>query len=125
MRVILDEWKNITGLDRKTDERCGSAIPRPGTPSTAGGGPTSPSWIGTIRDPAGEGTAVRAGRRAVRLDGLDGHQRGIPEAAHRVESGGRASKELDDALWHRFKAAQDVFFKARNASRRKRHGAER
>jgi hypothetical protein len=28
---------------------------------------------------------------------------------------GRASKELDDALWHRFKAAQDVFFKARNA----------
>ena len=29
---------------------------------------------------------------------------------------GRAARDVDDALWHRFKAAQDTFFKARNAA---------
>jgi hypothetical protein len=31
------------------------------------------------------------------------------------KAAGRASKEVDDALWRRFKAAQDKFFKARNS----------
>lgn len=29
---------------------------------------------------------------------------------------GRAARDVDDSLWHRFKAAQDTFFKARNAA---------
>src|SRR6202012_2152090 len=32
------------------------------------------------------------------------------------KAAGRAAKDVDDALWHRFKAAQDVFFAARNAA---------
>ena len=32
------------------------------------------------------------------------------------KAAGRASKDVDDALWHRFKAAQDKFFSARNAA---------
>ena len=31
------------------------------------------------------------------------------------KAAGRASKDVDDALWQRFKAAQDTFFTARNA----------
>ena len=31
------------------------------------------------------------------------------------KAAGRAAKDTDDALWHRFKAAQDTFFAARNA----------
>ena len=31
------------------------------------------------------------------------------------KAAGRAAKDVDDALWHRFKAAQDTFFTARNA----------
>jgi hypothetical protein len=31
------------------------------------------------------------------------------------KAAGRAAKDVDDALWKRFKAAQDKFFKARNA----------
>ncbi len=31
------------------------------------------------------------------------------------KAAGRASKDVDDALWQRFKAAQDTFFSARNA----------
>ena len=32
------------------------------------------------------------------------------------KAAGRASRDVDDALWHRFKAAQDSFFSARNAA---------
>src|SRR6201999_4577373 len=32
------------------------------------------------------------------------------------KAAGRAARDVDDALWHRFKAAQDTFFKARNAA---------
>ena len=32
------------------------------------------------------------------------------------KAAGRAAKDLDDALWARFKAAQDKFFSARNAA---------
>lgn len=32
------------------------------------------------------------------------------------KAAGRASKDVDDALWRRFKAAQDSFFTARNAA---------
>ncbi len=31
------------------------------------------------------------------------------------KAAGRAAKDVDDALWHRFKSAQDTFFAARNA----------
>jgi hypothetical protein len=31
------------------------------------------------------------------------------------KAAGRAAKDVDDALWHRFKSAQDMFFAARNA----------
>ena len=116
MRVILDEWKNITGLDRKTDEAL---------------------WK---RYSAARDTFNR--RRGSHFSELDRERSGIRQAKEQLceraeelsdstdwtntsaefrklltewKAVGRASKELDDALWHRFKAAQDVFFKARNA----------
>jgi hypothetical protein len=116
MRVILDEWKNIAGLDRKTDDAL---------------------WK---RYSAARDTFNR--RRGSHFAELDRERSGIRQAKERLceraeelsdstdwtntsaefrklltewKAAGRASKELDDALWHRFKAAQDVFFKARNA----------
>jgi hypothetical protein len=116
MRVILDEWKNIAGLDRKTDDAL---------------------WK---RYSAARDTFNR--RRGSHFAELDRERSGIRQAKERLceraeelsdstdwtntsaefrklltewKAAGRASKELDDALWDRFKAAQDVFFKARNA----------
>ena len=116
MRVILEQWKNITGLDRKTDDAL---------------------WK---RYSAARDTFNR--RRGSHFAELDRERSGIRQAKERLceqaeelsdstdwtntsaefrkllaewKGVGRASKELDDALWHRFKAAQDVFFKARNA----------
>ena len=68
-----------------------------------------------------QGTAVRAGRGDVRFDGLGRHQRRIPQAVDRMERRrGAPRKEVDDALWRRFKAAQDAFFTARNAAQQRK-----
>ena len=37
------------------------------------------------------------------------------ELLNEWKAAGRAAKDVDDTLWHRFKAAQDTFFAARNA----------
>jgi len=116
LRAILDEWKTITGLDRKTDDAL---------------------WK---RYSAARDTFNR--RRGSHFSELDRERSGVRSAKERLceraeelsdstdwtntsaefrklltewKAAGRASKDLDDALWRRFKAAQDVFFKARNA----------
>lgn len=116
MRAILDEWKTITGLDRKVDDAL---------------------WK---RYSAARETFNR--RRGSHFADLDRERAGAKQAkeslCERAESlcdstdwgptsgtfrdllvewkaAGRASKDVDDALWQRFKAAQDKFFSARNA----------
>ena len=121
MRAIVDEWRTISGLDRKTDD------------------------ILWKRYSAARDAFNR--RRGTHFAELDRERVGVKEAKERLceraeelsgstewaatagkfrdllnewKSAGRMSKEADDALWHRFKAAQDTFFAARNAV-----GAER
>lgn len=117
LRAILDEWKTITGLDRKVDDAL---------------------WK---RYSAARETFNR--RRGSHFADLDRERAGAKQAkealCERAESlcestdwgptsgtfrdllvewkaAGRASKDVDDALWQRFKAAQDKFFSARNAA---------
>ncbi len=116
MRAILDEWRTITGLDRKTDDAL---------------------WK---RYSAARDSFNR--RRGAHFAELDRERAGAREAKERLcgraeelskstdwaptantfrdlltewKSIARASKETDDVLWQRFKAAQDRFFAARNA----------
>jgi Domain of Unknown Function (DUF349) len=117
LRAILDEWKTITGLDRKVDDAL---------------------WK---RYSAARETFNR--RRGSHFADLDRERSGVRESKERLceqaeelsestdwtatsaefrklltewKAAGRASKDVDDALWRRFKAAQDVFFTARNAA---------
>ncbi len=117
MRAILDEWKTITGLDRKVDDAL---------------------WK---RYSAARETFNR--RRGSHFAELDRERTGVREAKERLceraeelsgstdwtatsaefrnlltewKAAGRAARDVDDALWHRFKAAQDSFFTARNAA---------
>jgi Domain of Unknown Function (DUF349) len=117
MRAILDEWKTITGLDRKVDDAL---------------------WK---RYSAARETFNR--RRGSHFADLDRERVGVREAKERLceraeelsgstdwtatsaefrklltewKAAGRAARDVDDALWHRFKAAQDSFFTARNAA---------
>ncbi len=117
LRAILDEWKTITGLDRKVDDAL---------------------WK---RYSAARETFNR--RRGSHFAELDRERAGIREAKERLceraeelsgstdwtatsaefrklltewKAAGRATRDVDDALWRRFKAAQDSFFTARNAA---------
>lgn len=117
LRAILDEWKTISGLDRKTDDAL---------------------WK---RYSAARETFNR--RRGSHFAELDRERAGAREAKEQLcvqaeelvastdwgatsaefrklltewKAAGRTARDVDDALWHRFKAAQDTFFKARNAA---------
>lgn len=116
LRTILDEWKTIGGLDRKTDDAL---------------------WQ---RYSAARETFNR--RRGSHFAELDRGRAGVREAKERLceqaeelagssdwgatgaqfrklltewKAAGRAARDVDDALWRRFKSAQDTFFRARNA----------
>ena len=117
LRAILDEWKTISGLDRKADDAL---------------------WK---RYSAARETFNR--RRGSHFAELDRERAGAREAKEQLcvqaeelvastdwgatsaefrkllaewKAAGRTARDVDDALWHRFKAAQDTFFKARNAA---------
>ncbi|MBS4729987.1 DUF349 domain-containing protein [Mycobacterium sp. SM1] len=117
LRAILEEWKTITGVDRKTDDAL---------------------WK---RYSAARDTFNR--RRGSHFAGLDRERSGARQAKERLceraeelsrstdwattsaefrkllsewKAAGRAARDVDDALWRRFKAAQDSFFAARNAA---------
>jgi hypothetical protein len=116
MRAILDEWKTIAGLERKVDDAL---------------------WK---RYSAARETFNR--RRGSHFADLDRERSGVRQSKERLceraealsdstdwaatsaefrklltewKAAGRASKDVDDALWRRFKGAQDAFFTARNA----------
>jgi len=117
LRAILDEWKTITGLDRKVDDAL---------------------WK---RYSAARESFNR--RRGSHFADLDRERSGVRQSKERLceraeelsestdwsatsgefrkllaewKAAGRATRDVDDALWRRFKAAQDSFFTARNAA---------
>jgi Domain of Unknown Function (DUF349) len=117
LRAILDEWKTISGLDRKVDDAL---------------------WK---RYSAARDTFNR--RRGSHFAELDRERTGVRQSKERLceraeelsdstdwtatsaefrkllaewKAAGRATRDVDDALWRRFKAAQDCFFTARNAA---------
>lgn len=117
LRTILEEWKTIKGVDRKTDEALWRRFSK-----------------------ARDAFTRRRGAHFAELDRqrVSARQRKeelVTEAEELAESSdwgptasryrtlmaewkaaGRAPKEADEALWQRFRAAQDKFFKRRSAT---------
>ena len=116
MRAILDEWRTITGLDRKTDD---ALWKRYSAARETFNRRRGSHFAELDRERAGAKAAKE--RLCERAEELSGSTDWAPTAAaFRVlltewKAAGRAAKDVDDALWHRFKAAQDTFFAARNA----------
>ena len=117
MRAIVEDWKNIKGIDRKTDEAL---------------------WkrYAAARDEFGR-------RRGQHFAGLDAERTQVKAAKEKLiaeaeklststdwrdtgeamkalmtkwKDAGRTSKGEEDALWKRFRAAQDAFFAKRSAT---------
>ena len=116
-KAILDEWRTIRGIDRKTDELLWKRFSR-----------------------AREAFNRRRGSHFADLDrqraGAKHHKEELAEEAEKLadsddwgptaarfrdlmtewRSAGRAHKDADDALWQRFRTAQDAFFARRTES---------
>jgi hypothetical protein len=116
LRDILDEWRTITGLDRKTDDALWKRY-------SAARETFNRRRGSHFAELDRERVGVKQAKEALceRAEALsDSTDWGPTSATFRDlltewKAAGRASKDLDDALWRRFKAAQDTFFSARNA----------
>ena len=117
LREILEEWRTISGLDRKTDD---ALWKRYSAARETFNRRRGSHFAELDRERAGARQAKEAlCERAEELAGSTDW--GATGAAFRDlltewKAAGRAAKDVDDALWQRFKAAQDTFFSARNAA---------
>jgi hypothetical protein len=116
MRAILDEWRTITGLDRKTDD---ALWKRYSAARDAFNRRRGAHFSDLDRERTGARETKE--RLCARAEELSGSTDWAATAAKfrdllgEWKAAGRAAKDVDDALWQRFKAAQDTFFAARNA----------
>ena len=117
LREILEEWRTISGLDRKTDD---ALWKRYSAARETFNRRRGSHFAELDRERVGARQAKEAlCERAEEL--ADSTDWGATGAAFRDlltewKAAGRAAKDVDDALWQRFKAAQDTFFAARNAA---------
>ncbi|MDH6193503.1 hypothetical protein M2272_000124 [Mycobacterium frederiksbergense] len=121
LREILEEWRTITGLDRKLDD----ALWKRYSAARENFNRRRGSHFAEL-------DRGRVGARQLKESLCDQAEQlsgstdwGATGAAFRDlltqwKAAGRASKDVDDALWHRFKAAQDIFFSARNSAHAER-----
>ncbi len=116
LREILEEWRTISGLDRKTDD---ALWKRYSAAREAFNRRRGSHFADLDRERLGARQAKES--LCERAEELAGSTDWGPTAAAfrdllaEWKAAGRASKDVDDALWARFKAAQDTFFSARNA----------
>ena len=117
LREILEEWRTISGLDRKIDD---ALWKRYSAARETFNRRRGSHFADLDRERAGARQAKESMcERAEEL--ADSTDWGATGAAFRDlltewKAAGRAAKDVDDALWLRFKAAQDTFFSARNAA---------
>lgn len=117
LRAILDEWKTITGLDRRVDD---ALWKRYSAAREAFNRRRGAHFAELDR----ERLSIRQAKERLceRAEELSGSTDWTATSAEfrkllaEWKAAGRAAREVDDALWRRFKQAQDVFFTARNAA---------
>ena len=125
MRAIVDEWKQIKGIDRKTDE----ALWKRYAAARDAFGRRRGSHFAQLDT---ERAAAKAAKEDLvrRAEELSTSQDWRATAAAMKElmtewkAAPRASRSDEDALWKRFRAAQDAFFASRSATFAERDAGE-
>ncbi|MCW2608342.1 MAG: hypothetical protein JWO60_3035 [Frankiales bacterium] len=115
LRTLGDDWKKITGVDRKADDelwqRVAEARKRFAERRTA--------HFGALEQQR-EVSKARKEALVKQAEALSGSTEWKTTAERFKQlmtdwkTAGRAPREVEDTLWQSFKAAQDVFFQARN-----------
>jgi hypothetical protein len=116
-KTILDEWRTIRGIDRKTDEQLWKRFSRAREAFNRCRG----SHFADL-DRQRAGARHHKEELVEEAEKLADSEEWGPTAARfrdlmaEWKGAGRAHKEADDALWQRFRTAQDAFFAHRSAA---------
>src|SRR5699024_5023629 len=117
LRAILDEWKTIRGIDRKTDDALWKRFSKAREAFNRRRG-SHFAELDRTRAAVKRVKEELVVRAEAMSDSTDWNE--TATAYRRLmdewKAAGRAPREADDALWQRFKAAQDTFFDARHAA---------
>ncbi len=117
LREILDEWKSVRGVDRKTDEQLWRRFSKARDAFNRRRG----SHFAEL-DRQRANAKVRKQELVEEAEALSESEDWGPTAARYKQlmsewkTVGRAPKDADEALWQRFRAAQDRFFSRRSAA---------
>jgi hypothetical protein len=116
LRTILDEWKTIKGVDRKTDDTLWKRFSKARDTFNRRRG-SHFAELDRQRATAKERKQdlVRQAEELSDSDDWAGTAARYRELMTEWKAAGRAPKEADDALWQQFRAAQDKFFSRRSA----------
>lgn len=117
LRALLDEWKALSRLDRKTDDELWHRFSAARTTYTR----QRKTHFADVH--ADREQAKKAKEKLiVEAEALSSSTEWGPTTAKyrdlmtRWKAAGSAPRNVEDALWKRFRAAQDVFFTARDAA---------
>ncbi len=115
LRAIVDEWKTIKGVDRKTDETLWRRFNKARDAFNRRRGAHFAD-LDRQRTLARERKEELVGQAEALADSTDwgptaGRFRSLMEE---WKAAGRAAKDTDNALWARFRTAQDQFFRRRS-----------
>ncbi len=117
LREILDEWKTIRGVDRKVDDALWKRYSKARENFNRRRG----AHFADLDRERGA-AKTRKEELVAQAEALASSTEWGPTAAKfrdlllEWKAAGRAPRDADDALWKSFKAAQDVFFAARNTA---------
>ena len=120
MRELLDEWKVLPRIDRQTDDQLWHRFSSARTTYTRRRKQHF-TELHERRDTARavkEKLVVEAEALATSTD-WGATARAYRELMQKWKAAGGAEKGVDDALWKRFRGAQDTFFRARDAENSK------
>ncbi len=115
LRAIVDEWKLIKGVDRKTDEVLWKRF----SSARDAFGKRRGAHFAQLDVERGSAKAIKEGlvQRAEELaESSDWKQAAddLKSLMAQWKAAPRGARDVDDALWARFRAAQDKFFRRRS-----------
>lgn len=116
LRAIVDEWRTIRGVDRKLDSELWKRV----SAARSEFGRRRGAHFAALDEQRKE-VITRKEQLVAEAESLSSSTEWTPTANRyralmtQWKAAGRASKDADDALWQRFRAAQDAFFSRRSA----------
>lgn len=121
IRAILDEWRGIRGIDRKTDDELWKRYSRARDSfNRRRGAHFAELDRGRATAKAKKEEIIERAEALSSSTDWNKTARAYRDLMAEWKAAGRAQRDTDDKLWARFRAAQDVFFNAREEANAQR-----